>query len=335
MPSASKILGDLVSSTGAISVTSGVANTAITGTITTAQIADSAITTPKIADASIVTADIADANVTNAKIVSVANTKITGVLTGSQLANTAVTAGVYGGSSNSALITIDAQGRITAASNVSAGGGLGGTEVFTANGTFTIPAGKTVVKVTVQGGGGTGGRGGSGTNIRAGGGSGGMAVKYLTGLTPGNTLAVTVGAGGTAIAAGAATAGNSGATSSVASGTQSITTVSATGGAGAILSGTDIYTYSRPGAPGTGTNGDYNITGQYGAFPTTLTFGEGSYVQQSFGSSSPFTGLTLASAASVDVEAASVAGVQGQGSSAPVFGGAIAAGGTGIVVFEY
>ena len=107
MPSASKLLGDLVSSSGAISVTSGVANTAITGTITTAQIADSAITTPKIADASIVTVDIADGNVTAAK-----------------LANTAVTAGVYGGSSNSALITIDSQGRITAASNVAAAGGV-------------------------------------------------------------------------------------------------------------------------------------------------------------------------------------------------------------------
>lgn len=106
MPSASKILGDLVSSAGAISVTSGVANTAITGTITTAQIADNAITTDKVAASAIVTADIADANVTAAK-----------------LANTAVTAGVYGGSSNSALITVDAQGRITAASNVAASAG--------------------------------------------------------------------------------------------------------------------------------------------------------------------------------------------------------------------
>ncbi len=77
MPSASKLLGDLVSSAGAISVTSGVANTAITGTITTAQIADDAITTAKVANASIVTVDIADANVTDAKIVGVANTKIT------------------------------------------------------------------------------------------------------------------------------------------------------------------------------------------------------------------------------------------------------------------
>jgi len=141
MPSASKILGDLVSSAGAISVTSGVANTAITGTITTAQIADSAITTAKVAASAILTADIADANVTDAKIVGVANTKITGNIissqitsvantqitgrmTASQLANTAVTAGVYGGSSNSAVITIDAQGRVTSASNVAVAGGV-------------------------------------------------------------------------------------------------------------------------------------------------------------------------------------------------------------------
>jgi hypothetical protein len=37
------------------------------------------------------------------------------------LANTAVTAGSYGGSGQAAAITVDAQGRIIAASNVSAG----------------------------------------------------------------------------------------------------------------------------------------------------------------------------------------------------------------------
>ena len=87
--------------------------------VTTAKIADSAITTAKIAAGAVITADIADANVTDAKIVSVSNTKITGVITATQLANTAVTAGTYGGSDNVSRITVDAQGRITSASNVS------------------------------------------------------------------------------------------------------------------------------------------------------------------------------------------------------------------------
>ena len=159
MPSASKILGDLVSSAGAISVTSGVANTAITGTITTAQIADSAITTPKIADASIVTVDIADANVTDAKIVGVANTKVTGRMTASQIANTAVTAGIYGGSSNSASITIDAQGRITAASNaaISSTPGAGSiTDAMistVAGGSFTVKHPLDITSFSISGGG--------------------------------------------------------------------------------------------------------------------------------------------------------------------------------------
>jgi hypothetical protein len=95
-----------------------IANTQITGTIITAQIADSAITTAKIANGAIVTIDIADGNVTAAK-----------------LANTAVTAGVYGGATAIPVVTVDAQGRITSASNVAVSSGTTITDDTTTNAT--------------------------------------------------------------------------------------------------------------------------------------------------------------------------------------------------------
>ena len=70
-------------------------------------------------DGSVTTAKMADGSVTDVKIVTVSNTKITGVMTASQLANTAVTAGTYGSASNVSVITVDQQGRVTSASNVS------------------------------------------------------------------------------------------------------------------------------------------------------------------------------------------------------------------------
>ena len=55
------------------------------------------------------------------------------------------------------------------------------------------------------GGGGSGGGASYGAGQSGGGGGGGTAIKYLTGLTPANTLTVTIGAGGTA-----GTTGNNG-----------------------------------------------------------------------------------------------------------------------------
>ena len=101
-------------------------------------------------------------------------------------------------------------------------GGLGGLTTFTANGTFTIPSGVTKVKVTVIGGGGSG-------------------IGYNA-----NCCGVPV-------------AGNTGGTSTVSSGTQTITTLTATGGSGGIISN---VTYSG----GTGTNGDLNMTGSRGFY---------------------------------------------------------------------
>ena len=71
-------------------------------------------------------------------------------------------------------------------------------QVFTSSGTFTVPSGITAVKVTVVGGGGGGGAssGGCSSGAGGGGGGGGTSIRYVTGLTPGGTVSVTVGAAG-------------------------------------------------------------------------------------------------------------------------------------------
>ena len=98
-------------------------------------------------------------------------------------------------------------------------------QVFTASGTFTVPAGITAVKVTVAGGG-----GGSSTTYGTVGGCGGVAVGHYTGLTPGGSVTVTVGAGG------------SGGASGTAGGTSSFGAFcSATGGAGGTSGATGVW----------------------------------------------------------------------------------------------
>ena len=76
------------------------------GSITTVKIADGAVTTVKVADTAVSTAKIADSAVTTAKVADDA-------VTAAKLANTSVTAGSYTLSS----ITVDEQGRLTAASS--------------------------------------------------------------------------------------------------------------------------------------------------------------------------------------------------------------------------
>lgn len=142
-----------------------------------------------------------------------------------------------------------------------------GSQLFTANGTFTIPAQN--VKVTVVSGGGGGGSAvGDNTNNWVGGrgGPGAVAVKYLTGLTIGNTLTVTRGAGGVG---GTATAPTSGGTSSVSSGTQTITAITATGGAAGQNVANPGITTGGNGAPGAISGHDYGKNGD----PTTALFG--------------------------------------------------------------
>ena len=143
-------------------------------------------------------------------------------------------------------------------------------QVFTSSGTFSIPTGVTAVKVTVVGGGGGSGAARGNENGSGSGGAGGaaVAIKFLTGLTPGATLGVTVGSGGTA---GTSTVnGGAGGFSRVASGSQTITTIQADGGNGTAAAN---GFYSAGGAGGGFSGADFGVAGQTGAGGALITAG--------------------------------------------------------------
>tara|TARA_B100000035_G_scaffold110211_1_gene93574 strand:+ start:1185 stop:2444 length:1260 start_codon:yes stop_codon:yes gene_type:complete len=180
------------------------------GTIGTAQIADDAVTNAKIADDAIraaqisdnavVTAGILDSNVTTAKIAddAVTTAKIADDnVTADKLANTAVTAGQYA----VATITVDAQGRLTAASAGSAGGGAMGLKILQAGpasgNRAANPASNAFAAFAYSGG--AGGSGGAGSWSNQGGAGGSGSYGYYEGsVTGGTTYPYNIGGGGSA-----------------------------------------------------------------------------------------------------------------------------------------
>ena len=160
--------------------------------------------------------------------------------------------------------------------------------------TFTVPHNITALRVRLWAAGGGGG-GSTAGGVGSSGGGGGYAEKTITtGIVPGATIAVTVGAGGAA--GGSSGTGGTGGLSSFGG------LVGATGGTGGTAGVGGIETASA-GSPGTGAGygGDFVITGQAGGLGYQISVG--SYILAQGGgtfggqpSQLAYTGIALSGA---------------------------------------
>lgn len=153
----------------------------LSGTVASAQIANFAVTTAKLDTAAVTAVKITQSTITQAKLAanSVGATQIIqSTITQSKLAansvgsNQLISTGVTAASYTAASITVDADGRITAASSGSAGAGMGIPTRYTigpATGTHTASPTTNRLGLYMYAGGGGGGGGGN----QRGGGSGG------------------------------------------------------------------------------------------------------------------------------------------------------------------
>jgi hypothetical protein len=154
----------------------------------------------------------------------------------------------------------------TASWQAQAAGGILSTIVYAASQTIVISAGATQALVQLWGA--TGGSGGSNGSGQASGGTGagGYSESFFTGLVPGNTFIYTQGAaGGAGTSGGSPTAGTAGGTTTLASGTQSIPTMTCNGSFGSPAATAANGNYGgTPGGTASGGN-LINLTGQSGA----------------------------------------------------------------------
>lgn len=190
-------------------------------------------------------------NATNANVLTIQS--------GNTTASHTLTLPPTQGASNT-ILTNDGAGNLSWTLPAAGGGGFTDMQVFTASGSFTVPAGVTKIMVEVVGGGGGGGSGDSGGcgggGCRGAGGNGGGYAKSILTVVPAAVHTVVVGAAGLGAASGPCGVGTNGGTSSF--GTPTI--LSATGG----QRGNGCSSNFGSTTPGNGVGGQLNISGQYG-----------------------------------------------------------------------
>ncbi|MDE2239308.1 MAG: hypothetical protein KGJ73_05180 [Rhodospirillales bacterium] len=164
--------------------------------------------------------------------------------------------------------------------------GFSAMQVFTSSGNFVVPNGVTAVRVKVVGGGGSGGY--HNTMPSGGGGAGAQSIGVVSGLTPGQVISVTVGAGG-AVPGGYAN-GNNGGASSFGS------YMTAGGGVGGN-GGTAANFANAGGSGGTAYGGQLNISGSVGTDSIVVACrgGDGGGPGNGRGASGPLPGIAAAS----------------------------------------
>lgn len=206
-------------------------------------------------------------------------------ITSGMLTTTGVTAGTYGANDKITSIQVGSDGRITSASNVSITPSAytgARSQIFTANGTFTVPTGITSIKVR-----GCGGGGGAGS-------SSGIGVSGGT-TSFGSYCSATGGSHGTTSAAGTGGASSNG-DIDLSGGSGGYYSTSLGGACGSATTASFFFSGILGGTPGSGSSVNATGYGNGGAGGTSTTRRSGGgagYFEKYITDLTPGTNITV------------------------------------------